>query len=914
MTEAVTSYRRALAAIPPDHPARASVLSNLGSALQALYERTEELAALTEAVEVGREAVAATPTNHPDQARYLNNLGGALQALFERTGELAALTEAVEVGRAAVAATPTNHPDHARYLSNLGNALQALFERTGELAALTEAVEVGRAAVAATPTNHPHQAAVLSNLGLALRELFRRTGELAALTEAVEVGRAAVATPTDHPDHARYLHNLGNALRELFERTGELAALTEAVRVCRDVVAAAPTNHPNQALYLGSLSATLQVLFKRTGELSALTEAVALGRRAVAATPTDHPNQALYLGNLSATLQVLFGRTGALATLTEAVQASREAVAATPTDHPHQAMYLNNLGLSLQTLFEQTGEIAALTEAREVFAKAVASPSASVAARITAGRGLGDTAMLAGEPEDALAALETAVEFVPQLAPRALSRSDREYGLGRLAGLASEVAATAVAAGRPGRAVELLEQTRGLLLGEEIDARSDLTELHRAAPALAAEFDTLRRRAAEAEDAAAGPLDLPMQPTAARTDTELGERRRELAEQWTALVDRIRATAGLEQFLRPPPITHLQRQAGAGPVVVVYVSRWRADALIVTTDPAHPVEVVTLPELTQDAAVEQANRLRSAVRQGAQGEVRAVLGWLWDTITGPVLDHLRITGGPGPRPRIWWCPVGVLAYLPLHAAGHHTNTATTPIPRTVLDRVVSSYAITLRALEHARTPRDTPQEPAGSSVIIAMPTTPQASDLPGVANEAQKLAPLLSSSEIEILIGPAATYQAVAAALPRHRIAHFACHGLSDWANPAASRLLLHDHESAPLTVTALMRLHLADADLAYLSACSTTDTSPALTDEAVHLTAAVHLAGYRHVIGTLWPINDTAAARIATDVYTHLTNGGTQPARTEDSAHALAEATRALRDDYSGLPTRWAAHLHLGA
>jgi CHAT domain-containing protein len=145
------------------------------------------------------------------------------------------------------------------------------------------------------------------------------------------------------------------------------------------------------------------------------------------------------------------------------------------------------------------------------------------------------------------------------------------------------------------------------------------------------------------------------------------------------------------------------------------------------------------------------------------------------------------------------------------------------------------------------------------------------------------------------------------------RIAHFACHGLSDRDNPAASRLLLADHASAPLTVTALMRLHLPDAELAYLSACSTTETSSALADEAVHLTAAVHLAGYRNVIGTLWPINDASAARIATDVYTRLTHGGTQPAHTEHSAHALAEATRGERDAYPDLPTRWAAHLHLG-
>lgn len=590
-------------------------------------------------------------------------------------------------------------------------------------------------------------------------------------------------------------------------------------------------------------------------------------------------------------------------------------------------MFLSNLGLALQDLFGRTGELAALTEAREAFADVAASPTASIAVRITGGRGLGNAAMLAGESEAALAAFEAAVELVPQMAPRALSRPDREHGLGQLAGLASEVAAAAVAAGRPERAVELLEQTRGLLLGEAIDARSDQTELHRAAPALADEFDDLRERAAALEDAAAGPLGLPSEPMAALTDTnidvvreaqgrqatQLGEQRRQLAKQWTTLVGQIRATSGLEQFLRPPPIGRLHQQASAGPLVLIYVSPWRADALIVTADPAHPVQVVPLPDLTEDAAYEQVNRLRAAaddVTGCAQREVHAVLGWLWDTITGPVLHHLGITGEEGSRPRIWWCPVGILAYLPLHAAGHHTDTGATPAAQTVLDRAVSSYTVTLRALEHARARRETPRAAAGSAVIIAMPTTPEAPDLPGVAGEAQALARLLGSPVT--LTGAAATHQAVVAALPFHRIAHFACHGLSDRADPAASRLLLADHDSAPLTVTALMRLHLADADLAYLSACSTTDTSPALTDEAVHLTAAVHLAGYRQVIGTLWPIDD-AAARIATDVYTRLTNGGTRAARTGDSAHALAEATRGLRDDDPAFSTRWAAHLHLG-
>jgi CHAT domain-containing protein len=116
-----------------------------------------------------------------------------------------------------------------------------------------------------------------------------------------------------------------------------------------------------------------------------------------------------------------------------------------------------------------------------------------------------------------------------------------------------------------------------------------------------------------------------------------------------------------------------------------------------------------------------------------------------------------------------------LAALPLHAAGHHTNPGATPVPRTVLDRATSSYTITLRALEHARAHRDTPDTAAGSAVVIAMPTTPEAPDLPGVHDETVELARLLGAPLT--LIGAAATHQAVVAALPRHRIAHFACHG-----------------------------------------------------------------------------------------------------------------------------------------
>jgi len=164
-----------------------------------------------------------------------------------------------------------------------------------------------------------------------------------------------------------------------------------------------------------------------------------------------------------------------------------------------------------------------------------------------------------------------------------------------------------------------------------------------------------------------------------------------------------------------------------------------------------------------------------------------------------------------------------------------------------------------------------------------------------------------------LLQGRDATHDNVLAALPGHRVAHFACHGISDWDDPGRSRLLLHDHLANPLTVGEISRQHLAGADLAYLSACSTTDTSPRLADEAVHITAAFQLAGYRNVIGTLWPVNDAAATQVAEDFYRYLTSEGTQPPDTGAAALGLHRAVRRLRSKYPELPSHWAAHIHTG-
>ncbi|MGO9187484.1 MAG: CHAT domain-containing protein [Streptosporangiaceae bacterium] len=956
LDRAIEVGEAAVAATPADHPDRPHRLASLGFGVQARFDSLGRVADLDRAIEVGEAAVAATPADHPDRAKYLTNLGVGVQTRFRRLGGLADLDRAIEVGEAAMAATPPGYPDRARIPANLGGALRTRYERLGGLADLDRAIEVGKAAVAATPPDHPDRAEYLAHLGVALRTRYERLGGLADLDRAIEVGEAAVAaTPADHPDRAMYLSNLGGTLQRRFERLSTLADLDRAIEVSEAAVAATPADHPDRAMYLSNLGGILLTRFDRLGGLADLDRAIEVGKAAVAATPADHPDRAAYLSNLGAALRTRFDRLGGLADLDRAIEVGKAAVAATPADRPDRTGILSNLGVTLERQFERTGTADDRDEALAALRAAVAVKTAPASLRARAAREWG---RVAAGWEDWPAAAEgfaAAIGLLARVAPRSLTRPDQEYWLGELAGLGAQASACCLQTGQVDRAVALWEQGRGVLLGQALDARTDLTGLGERHPQLAAEFIRLRDELDSVTDSsgeapaashAAGTSD-PGRADPAAVGREI-DRRRELAEDFDELVARIRAQQGFDRFLLPLPVGELLAAAAQGPVVLLNVTDIRSDALLLTTSRVLVMPLPTLtPQTVRDRTVTFLAALNDAHDPGAgrdgrdraERELTQILGWLWDTIADPVLERLGITQPPdnaapaGSWPRLWWVPSGLLSFLPLHAAGHHA-TRFDSAPQTVLDRVVSSYTPTLRALIHARRSSPTHADRGGTTtertqlLVVAMPHTPAMQDLPGVVDEAAQLRELfrgrvtilhgdLLRDEAARLIDPTtrpgnarAEFDSVRAALLRCQWVHFACHAASYLDDPSASHLLVADYQRRPLTVLDLTRLRLEDAELAFLSSCATARTGPRLADEAIHLAAAFHLAGYRHVIATLWPVGDRPAVQLATAIYTTLATTGTA----ETAADALHEATRRLRAILPRKPSIWAAHLHNGA
>jgi CHAT domain-containing protein len=126
--------------------------------------------------------------------------------------------------------------------------------------------------------------------------------------------------------------------------------------------------------------------------------------------------------------------------------------------------------------------------------------------------------------------------------------------------------------------------------------------------------------------------------------------------------------------------------------------------------------------------------------------------------------------------------------------------------------------------------------------------------------------------------------------------------------------VLLHDYRRDPLTVASLVPVNLSRAQLAYLSARSTAVTvNNELIDEVIHLATAFQVAGFPHVVGTLWEISDALAVQVAENFYAALStdSGGLD---TSKAARALHHAIRNLRDALPAVPSLWAAYLHVGA
>jgi tetratricopeptide (TPR) repeat protein len=891
------------AATPATEAARAS---RLGAVLAVRHDAFADPADLDRALDLLEQAHAVDVLRGDDAVQLLSDLGGTLLQRFDVSGHPGDLDRAIDVLEDALERVHARTSALAlRVLLNLGTAYLTHHEVFGDLESIDAAVRCLDEPAPGTTTVTPERGGWLASRGVAYQARFRARGDESDIRTAVDTLRAAVAGFGADVGHDLPTRETGTAVSNLAEALGLLAGTR-------------PDGDP-----------------ERRGLLN---EAVRWSRTATQASEATDIDRALRLTNLGSLLMRLHDEEPSEALRTEASQALQKAVDLTPPDQPRRVIYLSNLASFHFTVgLHDDDPDADVVRAVTLLQEAAMAETGGVLHRIWAAYTWAQLASKHGDLDQALDGYRTAVTLVPDLAGRRLNRGDREQHLAGIAELARDAAACALQ--RRGAtdaigALDLLEQGRGVLLQQALRGRDPGGLLRRLRPALGERLAEIDEELSRVDEIASAGID---RPAAAVGGAPSGRRRRRLVAEREQLLEEIRGSdvPALAEFGRPASAEALAAALGDDTAIIVNISDYRCDVLVVTLQ---SVRTVHCPGLSPAAVRERLQRFDTAFAdmagladdadddeaeqadQSLRAAFHELAGWLWDEMAERALRAAGLTeaaGDPYTAPRVWWIPTGELARFPVHAAGRHADGTDGGTATTVASRVVSSYATSLTALHESRrllesgtdAERPAPGDGDPAAVVVAMPSTPALgpdADLEGATDE---VAHLLRHFPTAIpLVAEDASRGAVLAAIRRASILHLACHATSEPTSPDHSRLFLHDGE---LAIADLLGLPPWPRGLAYLSACQTADVSGELPDEAIHLASAFQLLGFGHTVATTWPVPDDLAVRVCGGFYGSLVPHRLAAPPADPAAALHVTIAAELADDPLD-PLPW-AYVHFG-
>ncbi|KAJ3556651.1 hypothetical protein NPX13_g10090 [Xylaria arbuscula] len=872
-------------ALPPDHPELFWCLRALGTRLCEKSTITGLATDFEETVGVISQEIDATLQDQ-ERAISLASMATALGAKYTKTGVRDELEQAIGMGRRACELAGTNHPERADIINELGNLLGQRSLISGSPNDLEEAIQLVREAVELAVDNVPTRAVCLNSLGLLLSNRYIATGALVDLDEAISMTRQAVDIPSPNSTmRSVRLSNLGSQLQQRYLRVGEVDDLDESIRLSREALDLLPKHHSNRPIYQHNIGVKLIRKYGSTKKIDYRNDGLQLLRLAIEATAADHPSRPIYLQSLASSLadNLPTGQSmrGAFDDVEELVVVAREGRDALPDDDPLHGDLSYSLGVGYLARCLTVGADN-LDEAISCFLSTLHQGNAATLSRIQAGMSL--VQIIPAEEtfgwNQRYEVASLIMDLVPRLTPRFFDSDDKQNVLAEVAGLASDVAAVALQAEKGVlTALSLIERGLSLLTGTIEEMRTDVSELREKHPELAEQFDSIRNE-----------LDT---PTSARALSESAPifkeiralRRHDAGKGFDELVDRIRELPGFETFVRGPGLKEMLTATDHGFMAIINVSIMHCDAILISPDRLQNIPL-------DDLSIEDIN---ANVQMGDLGSIR-VLEWLWDAIAAPVLNAFGFTQPPLDNdswPHAWWVPTGLLRQFPLHAAGRHRKSSS----QAVLDRVMSSYASSIKAIVYGRRRRRS-LNGSCKAVLVAMERTTGHSTLPFAIREVEMISGICPSLGLEP-VEPGRRKEDVTIELRDCKIFHFAGHGHTEPGDPLKSYLCLGDGKADPLRVTELIDLNLKQHPpfLAYLSACGTGRIQQErFMDENVHLISAFQLAGFRHVIGTLWEVTDEICVEMAKLVY----EGMIQGHMSDDSVcRGLHMASRKHRDDW---------------
>jgi hypothetical protein len=867
---------------------------------------------LEESIRELRRALALT-RDDDDVAGLVHRmqvLSEQLTRLYGWKGRVEDLNEAILMSRRAMNLTTEGDPRRVRQMVHLAQQLAIRGEEVGQTDDLYEAHELARIVLKILPKDSPELAGWLSGLGDVLARWARREGVDLDASEDSNDGK------TDDD-------------REFSERDEAIYMLQEAVRLTEIHDPRLPTRLVNLATYLTARC-------RSTWRLKGIEEAIGAARSAVNLICDGNPDLVRALTALAKAIYMRYCLPGGCdpddsdtedtRELDDAETKVRMAIRIAPKDFPGLAdAYILGGEMAMTREDETIGDS---YESADYHLHAFRCKSARPLTRIHAVRYAIRDELLWRFHHKSREVAEASVELLLTVCSRYASRREQLSAVSKTSGFAADVCSILLDAKNddpePEKALECLEQGRGLVIGYVTQGRSEISILRQKYPTKAQELERLQHALSLSIDKTVNVL----------SQQRLLIEREDATLQIEPFLAGIRSLPEHRRFLLPPSLQELKDTASEGPIVIVNVTELSSPSAIIRSSAAliirpspWPVKYIPLPSLDGH----EVERFRPFALTGPRSRSRYIgaeepeatsddflvfLESLWTNCVLPILQELQYyppRSGGGDLPRIWWMGTGLASSVPFHAAGRHTTGSV----ENTYSCAISSYTPSLKSLRYVRDQGNKMPDQL-TTLLVAMPTTPRADDLPGVARE---------SSVIEDIMNPVRTLKhpdsaTVLEALNEFSIAHFACHGCSDTTNPARSYLALQRQDGDSLVPDKLTLQSIIDAQLsrvwlAYLSACSTAENRVRdFADEALHLASGFQTAGFKHTIAAMWASDDDICARVARVFYDSLMIMKRGKFNDENRAVAVAlhQAVNQVRLEYLDQPYLWAQYIHFGA
>ena len=570
--------------------------SNLAYAWSRKYEQTDDLEDLTEAISHHRAVLTSCPLDHPSRPLYLKGLGGVLMERFKWGGDLNDAQDAITLCQESLDLLDEEHPDRVEDLFNLATVYYSRFQQTGDSEDLQKAITRYRELLLVCPPGHESKHIVLINLGYSLTSRFEEFGRMDCLEEAISLHRSALRLcPQGHPRRLQSLYGLAYAMHFRCLRTHRIEDLEETINLQRENLALTPPRDPMRWQMLHSLSNSLHTQYTWTGDMGYIEEGIEHLYEASKLVKSGHPSSRRLLHLLAGNLLVRFRHRGADKDIADAIKHHRSSISSMPDGHPEVSSMLSNFACGLSEILPRTRNVEHLEESIALYRSAVEYPFSSVRDRLIAARNWTVIAHSTRHSSaltayrQALSLLQRAIDLGPTVQTR------HEYIRGQdIRGLPMDAASYAIESRAYEEAIEMLEQGRALLWSGMRSLRTPLDHLRGADKSLADQFTEISQ-ALETIITTSHVRYFVQTPAGTdddgvvigRKDTfarDLAEKRR-LSGELDKVVSRIQALPGFENFWRPIPFRHLQTAAMGGPIVIINLSKYHSDILIIRSNP-----------------------------------------------------------------------------------------------------------------------------------------------------------------------------------------------------------------------------------------------------------------------------------------------------------------------------------------